>query len=70
VRHELPGLSGEALDKHTLAWVKRINESGKAYLTPATLDGRWMVRVAFGGEATEQRHVEELWELMQAEAGR
>jgi aromatic-L-amino-acid decarboxylase len=70
VRHEPPGLRGEALDQHTLAWVKRINESGKAYLTPATLDGRWMVRVAFGGEATEQRHVEELWELMQAEAAR
>jgi aromatic-L-amino-acid decarboxylase len=70
VRHEPPGLSGEALDEHTLGWVKRINESGKAYLTPATLDGRWMVRVAFGGEATEQRHVEGLWELMQAEASR
>ena len=68
VRHEPAGLSGEALDKHTLGWVKRINESGKAFLTPAILDGRWMVRVAFGGEATEQRHVEELWALMQAEA--
>jgi aromatic-L-amino-acid decarboxylase len=70
VRHEPARLSGAALDQHTLGWVKRINESGKAYLTPATLDGRWMVRVAFGGEATEQRHVEELWELMQAEAAR
>jgi aromatic-L-amino-acid/L-tryptophan decarboxylase len=68
VRHEPAGLSGEALDKHTLGWVKRINESGKAFLTPAILDGRWMVRVAFGGEATEQRHVEDLWALMQAEA--
>jgi aromatic-L-amino-acid/L-tryptophan decarboxylase len=68
VRHEPAGLSGDALDKHTLGWVKRINESGKAFLTPAILDGRWMVRVAFGGEATEQRHVEELWALMQAEA--
>jgi aromatic-L-amino-acid/L-tryptophan decarboxylase len=68
VRHEPAGLSGEALDQHTLGWVKRINESGKAFLTPAILDGRWMVRVAFGAEATEQRHVEELWALMQAEA--
>jgi aromatic-L-amino-acid decarboxylase len=68
VRHEPPGLNGEALDAHTLAWAKRINESGKAFLTSATLDGRWMVRVAFGGEATQQRHVEELWELIQAEA--
>jgi aromatic-L-amino-acid/L-tryptophan decarboxylase len=68
VRHEPAGLSGEALDAHTLSWVKRINESGKAYLTSAILDGRWMVRVAFGGEATTQRHVEEFWELMQLEA--
>jgi aromatic-L-amino-acid/L-tryptophan decarboxylase len=70
VRHEPPGMSAEALDQHTLAWVKRVNDSGKAYLTSAILDGRWMVRVAFGGEATQQRHVEELWELMQTEAGR
>jgi len=67
VRHEPPGLSGEALDTHTLAWVRRINESGKAYLTPAMLDGRWMARVSIGAEATEQRHVEGLWALMQAE---
>jgi aromatic-L-amino-acid decarboxylase len=70
VRHEPPGLSGEALDAHTLAWVRRINESGRAYLTSATLDGRWMVRVAFGGEATQQKHVAELWELMQEAAAR
>jgi len=70
VRHEPAGLSGEALDKHTLAWVKRINESGKAFLTPAILDGRWMVRVSFGSEATDRRHVEELWALMQAEAAK
>ena len=70
VRHEPPGLSDEALDAHTLGWVKRINDSGKAYLTPAILDGRWMVRVAFGGEATQQHHVAELWQLMQTEAGR
>jgi aromatic-L-amino-acid decarboxylase len=70
VRHEPQGLTGEQLDAHTLAWVKRINESGKAYLTPAILDGRWMVRVAFGTEATQQSHVAELWELMQAEAAR
>lgn len=69
IRHEPPGLDGEALDAHTLAWVKRINESGKAYLTSATLEGRWMVRVAFGGEATGQSHVAQLWELMQREAG-
>lgn len=69
VRHEPPGLAGDALDRHTLAWARRINESGQAYLTPALLDGRWMVRVAFGVEGTERRHVEALWALMQSAAG-
>jgi aromatic-L-amino-acid decarboxylase len=65
VRHEPPGLVGEALDAHTLDWVGRINASGKAYLTPSQLDGRWMVRVSFGVEMTEREHVEALWRLMQ-----
>ena len=29
LRHEPPGLEGEALDAHTLAWVDRINASGR-----------------------------------------
>jgi len=70
VRHEPPGLSADALDTHTLAWVRRVNESGKAYLTPAMLDGRWMVRVSIGAEATERHHVEQLWELMQQQVER
>ncbi len=70
VRHEPPGVDGEALDRHTLAWVERVNRSGKAYLTPATLDGRWMVRVSVGAEPTERGHVEALWELMRQEAER
>ena len=62
-------LSGDALDRHTLAWCERINRSGAAYLTPAVLDGRWMVRVSIGAIATERRHVEELWRTMQVSAG-
>ncbi len=65
VRHEPPGLAGEDLEKHTQAWVERVNSSGGAYLTPATLDGRWMVRVSIGSLLTERQHVEALWELMQ-----
>ena len=68
VRHEPPGLEGEALDKHTLAWVERVNNSGGAYLGPATLDGRWMVRVSIGAIPTEHQHVEALWALMRREA--
>jgi aromatic-L-amino-acid/L-tryptophan decarboxylase len=37
VRHEPEGLSPEQLDEHTKAWYDRINRSGAAYLTPATL---------------------------------
>ena len=70
VRCELPGLKGEALDRHTLAWTERVNNSGGAYLTPAILDGRWMVRVSIGSLTTERRHVDALWKLMQREAGR
>jgi aromatic-L-amino-acid decarboxylase len=69
VRHEPPGLEGEALDRHTLGWVDRINRSGFAYLTPALLDGRWMARVSIGAEATEWPDVEALWDRMRAEAG-
>jgi aromatic-L-amino-acid decarboxylase len=70
VRHEPSGLEGEALDKHTLDWVERVNESGGAYLTPAILDGRWMVRVSIGALLTERPHVEALWNLMRNEAER
>jgi aromatic-L-amino-acid decarboxylase len=68
VRHEPPGLEGAALDAHTIAWVERINRGGAAYLTPAVLDGRWMVRVSIGGLETERRHVDTLWSLMRREA--
>jgi aromatic-L-amino-acid decarboxylase len=68
VRHEPPGLEGESLDRHTLAWAERINRSGAAYLTPATLDGRWMVRVSIGALPTERADVEALWAVMRREA--
>jgi aromatic-L-amino-acid/L-tryptophan decarboxylase len=70
VRHQPPGLVGDALDRHTQAWAERVNRSGAAYLTPATLDGRWMVRVSIGALATERAHVEGLWAAMRREAER
>jgi aromatic-L-amino-acid decarboxylase len=68
VRHEPPGIEGDDLDRRTLAWADRINRSGRAYLTPAILDGRWMVRVSIGAIPTEREHVEALWRVMRAEA--
>jgi len=68
LRHHPQGCDGEALDRHTLAWCEAVNASGRAHLTPALLDGRWMVRVSIGAEGTEWEHVEALWALMQAAA--
>jgi aromatic-L-amino-acid decarboxylase len=62
IRHEPTGIAGEALDAHTLGWADRINRSGAAYLTPAILDGRWMVRVSIGAILTEREHVAALWD--------
>jgi aromatic-L-amino-acid decarboxylase len=70
VRHEPPGVSDEALDRHTLDWVDRVNRSGDVYLTPAVLDGRWMARVSVGGLTTEREHVEHAWAAMRREAER
>jgi aromatic-L-amino-acid decarboxylase len=64
VRHEPAGLAGESLDAHTRAWADAVNQSGAAYLTPAILDGRWMVRVSIGALGTERSHVEALWRVM------
>ncbi|MBP7779241.1 MAG: aspartate aminotransferase family protein [Acidobacteria bacterium] len=70
VRHEPAGLAPEAMDTHTQAWCDRLNRSGQAYLTPATLDGRWMVRASVGSELTERADVERLWAVMQHEVTR
>ncbi len=68
LRHEPPGVEGDALDRHTLDWVDRVNRSGDAYLTPSMLDGRWMARVSIGAEPTEREHVAALWDLMREAA--
>ncbi len=61
-------LCGDALDRHTLAWLGRINASGAAFMSASVLDGRWMVRVSIGVEDTTAAHVARLWELIQASA--
>lgn len=69
VRHEPGGMTGEGLDRHTLDWAEAINASGRAFVSPSQLDGRWMVRVSIGAEATERADVAAVWELMKESAG-
>jgi aromatic-L-amino-acid decarboxylase len=68
VLHAPAETEADLLDGHTLAWSEAVNTSGLAHVTPAILDGRWMVRVSIGAEPTEWSDVEALWELMQEKA--
>jgi aromatic-L-amino-acid decarboxylase len=67
VRHVPERMSDAQVDEHNRAWASRINESGRAYVTPSVLKGRQIVRVSVGAEATERRDVEALWEQMRHE---
>jgi aromatic-L-amino-acid decarboxylase len=58
----------DALDAHTRSWAEAINATGLAFVTPAMHEGRWMVRVSIGEEATERHDVERLWQLMRSTA--
>ena len=64
VRHEPAGHDAAAIDAHTRAWAHAVNESGKAFLTPAVIDDRWAVRVSIGAAATSREHLADLWQHM------
>ncbi|HJV48763.1 MAG TPA: pyridoxal-dependent decarboxylase [Geothrix sp.] len=68
IRHLKSGLDEPALAAHNLELARRINEGGKAYLTPSILKGKQMLRVSIGAEATERQHVEALWAALQQAA--
>ena len=70
VRHEPPGLDEASLDAHTRAWCDAVSRSGVAYLAPAAIGGKWMVRVSFGSATTGADDIDALWDAMQAEAAR
>src|SRR5690606_6307707 len=69
IRHHGDGLTAEARGAHTRAWAYRLPASGTAYVTPAMLEGRWMVRVSVGALPTEREHVERLWTRLQEVVG-
>jgi aromatic-L-amino-acid/L-tryptophan decarboxylase len=68
VVHEPSGLTGEALDAHTRRWADAVNRSGRAYLTPAVLGVRWVVRVSVGAVPTERADVAAAWAAMREAA--
>jgi aromatic-L-amino-acid decarboxylase len=56
------------LTRHNLAIARRVNESGRAYLTPSVLKGKQMLRISIGAERTTRQHVEALWQALTAAA--
>ena len=63
VRHVPAGAGAEVLDRHQQAWAERLNATGCAFVTPALVEGRWLVRLSIGAEPTERADVEALWSL-------
>jgi aromatic-L-amino-acid/L-tryptophan decarboxylase len=68
IRHEPPGLAPDALDDYTRAWAEAVNRSGEGYLTPAMVDGRWLVRISIGAPTTERDDVDAIWAAIQRHA--
>ncbi|MBP2368840.1 pyridoxal phosphate-dependent decarboxylase family protein [Pseudonocardia parietis] len=51
-------------DAATRALLERVNADGRVLLSATELDGRPVVRVAFGSIGTTRRHLDELWEIL------
>lgn len=64
VRYEPENVQEERLNEFTRAWAEAMNSSGKAYVTPAAVNGRWMVRLSVGAPGTSRANVEGLWTLI------
>jgi aromatic-L-amino-acid decarboxylase len=62
MRHVPPGVTDEGrLAEHNLGIARRVNASGRAYITPAAIKGVQLLRVSVGALGTERRHVEAAW---------
>jgi len=53
-------------DEASEALLARLNATGRVFLTHTRLDGRFVLRASVGTQATEARHVDALWALIDA----
>lgn len=71
IRHRPAGWTSEdAIADHNRDLARRLNESGKFYLTPSLLKGKQMIRISIGAEGTERSNVADLWAALCAESGK
>jgi aromatic-L-amino-acid decarboxylase len=64
---EADGERESRLDALNEQIINAINASGAAFLTHTKLQGRFTIRLAVGNIRTTERHVREVWELLQRE---
>ncbi|KAL8146155.1 tyrosine decarboxylase 1-like [Apium graveolens] len=55
----------ESLKELNWKLIEAVNSSGRAYMTHAVLGDIFVIRCAIGTSLTEEKHVNELWELIQ-----
>ncbi|KAJ4846138.1 hypothetical protein Tsubulata_038833 [Turnera subulata] len=65
INNEDNALINQELNKKLL---QEVNESGKAFMTHAVVGGVYFIRCYIGSTLTEERHVEDLWKLIQEKA--
>lgn len=63
------GGDDEKLDMINSRIVESINASGRAYLTQTKLHGRTVMRIGLGNVLTTERHLRNVWNLIQSAVG-
>jgi aromatic-L-amino-acid decarboxylase len=56
-------------DEDNRRLLDRINSTGTAFLSHTVLNGRFVLRLAYGNLRTTEADVERVWECIQAQAG-
>jgi len=64
-RYRPKGVEDEnELNRINEALLKKINDSGKIFLTHTKINGKYVLRMVIGQTNVEQRHVDQAWELL------
>ncbi|WP_016700746.1 pyridoxal-dependent decarboxylase [Actinoalloteichus spitiensis] len=62
------GRGAEDDDRLPRSVLRRVNDGGRVFVTHAALEGRYLIRVAIGGELTEEADIDTLWAELRAAA--